>query len=86
MAGEIDKILWDVAIIGSGFAAALIANELGKGRRRVIILEAGEGIPPNINKYMSRFYSAAAKVPESPYTPEIFDRNDPKGGLSDPIR
>src|SRR5438034_9324847 len=84
MAGEIDKILWDVAIIGSGFAAALIANELGKGRRRVIILEAGEGIPPNINKYMSRFYSATAKVPESPYTPEIFDRNGPKGGLSDP--
>jgi uncharacterized NAD(P)/FAD-binding protein YdhS len=34
MAGEIDKILWDVAIIGSGFAGALIANELGKGRRR----------------------------------------------------
>ena len=78
MAGEIDKILWDVAIIGSGFAGALIANELGKGRRRVIILEAGEGIPPNINKYMSRFYSASAKVPESPYTPEIFDLSDPK--------
>jgi choline dehydrogenase-like flavoprotein len=84
MAGEIDKILWDVAIIGSGFAGALIAHELGKGRRRVIILEAGEGIPPNINKYMSRFYSASAKVPESPYTPEIFDPSDPKRGLSDP--
>jgi glucose dehydrogenase len=80
MAGEIDKIMWDVAIIGSGFAGALTANELGKGRRRVIILEAGEGIPPNINKYMSRFYSASAKVPESPYTPEIFGEN----GLSDP--
>jgi len=75
MAGEIDKILWDVAIVGSGFAGALIANELGKGRRRVIIVEAGEGIPPNINKYMSRFYSATAKVPESPYTPEIFGRD-----------
>jgi len=81
MAGEIDKILWDVAIIGSGFAGALIANELGKGRRRVIILEAGEGIPPNINKYMSRFYSAKAKVPESPYTPEI---SGPDGKLIDP--
>ena len=81
MAGEIDKILWDVAIVGSGFAGALIANELGKGRRRVIILEAGEGIPANINKYMSRFYSAIAKVPESPYTPEIFGRD---GKLIDP--
>ena len=29
---------------------------------------------------MTRFYSAAAKVPESPYTPEIFGPN----GLSDP--
>jgi glucose dehydrogenase len=81
MAGEIDKILWDVAIVGSGFAGALVANELGKGRRRVIILEAGEGIPPNINKYMRRFYSATAKVPESPYTPEIFGRD---GKLIDP--
>src|SRR5947208_16189906 len=83
MAGEDDKV-WDVAIVGSGFAGALIAHELGKRRRDVIILEAGQGIPPNINKYMSRFYSATAKVPESPYTPEIFDPDDPKGGLSDP--
>src|SRR5215472_3406464 len=80
MAAEIDKIVWDVAIVGSGFAGALIANELGKGRRRVIVLEAGAGVPPNINAYMRRFYSASAKVPESPYTPEIFGEN----GLSDP--
>jgi choline dehydrogenase-like flavoprotein len=76
--------IWDVAIVGSGFAGALIANELGKGRKNVIILEAGAGVPPNINEYMRRFYSASAKVPESPYTPEIFDRTDPNGGLSDP--
>src|SRR5262245_6237896 len=80
MAGEIDKIVWDVAIVGSGFAGALIANELGKGRRRVIVFEAGAGVPPNINAYMRRFYSASAKVPESPYTPDIFGEN----GLSDP--
>jgi glucose dehydrogenase len=80
MAGEIDKILWDVAIVGSGFAGALIAHELGKGRKNVIVLEAGAGVPPNINAYMRRFYSASAKVPESPYTPEIFGPN----GLSDP--
>jgi glucose dehydrogenase len=79
MAGEADKV-WDVAIVGSGFAGALIANELGKGRKSVIILEAGAGIPPNFNEYMRRFYSASAKVPESPYTPEIFGAT----GLSDP--
>ena len=71
MAAEADKV-WDVAIVGSGFAGALIAHELGKGRKNVIILEAGAGVPPNFNAYMRRFYSAAAKVPESPYTPEIF--------------
>jgi glucose dehydrogenase len=79
MAGEADKV-WDVAIVGSGFAGALIAHELGKGRKNVIILEAGAGVPPNFNEYMRRFYSTAAKVPESPYTPEIFGPS----GLIDP--
>jgi glucose dehydrogenase len=70
----------DVAIVGAGFAGALIANELGKGRKKIVILEAGAGVPPNINDYMRRFYSARAKVPESPYTPEIFG---PDENLSD---
>jgi glucose dehydrogenase len=76
---EADKV-WDVVIVGSGFAGALIAHELGKAKKEVLILEAGAPIPTNINDYMTRFYAAAAKVPESPYTPEIFD-ND---GLVDP--
>jgi glucose dehydrogenase len=74
----------DVAIVGAGFAGALIANELNKDRSRpikVVILEAGEGIPPNINDYMERFYTATAKVPESPYTPEVVNRD---GKLIDP--
>ena len=80
MAAE-SNVEWDVAIVGSGFAGALIASELGKRRKKVVLLEAGEGIPPNINDYMKRFYSASAKVPESPYTPEIFDAD---GRLRDP--
>ncbi len=79
MAAESD-VEWDVVIVGSGFAGALIANELGKAHKKVLVLEAGAGVPSNINAYMRRFYSAAAKVPESPYTPEIFGPN----GLSDP--
>src|SRR5260370_12394854 len=76
---------YDVAIVGSGFAGALIANELGKPphNKTVVILEAGAPIPPNINDYMRRFYKASAKVPESPYTPEIFDAD---GKLHDPSR
>jgi glucose dehydrogenase len=73
----------DVAIVGAGFAGALIANELGKARKKVVVLEAGDPVPPNINDFMRRFYMAPAKVPESPYTPEIFDA---AGNLSDPSK
>ena len=30
-------------------------------------------MPPDINDYMDRFLRATAKVPESPYPPELFD-------------
>jgi glucose dehydrogenase len=79
MASQPDKE-WDVVIVGSGFAGALIAHDLGKAGKSVLILEAGAGVPVNINEYMNRFFSTAAKVPESPYTPEIFGPN----GLNDP--
>jgi glucose dehydrogenase len=78
-----EPIEYDVAIIGSGFAGALIANELGKRHKTVVILEAGDPIPPNFNDYMRRFYLASAKVPESPYTPEIFGAD---GKLTDPSK
>lgn len=74
-------ITCDVAIVGSGFAGALIANELVKKGIRVVILEAGPGVPPNINRYMQRFYQASAKVPESPYPPDLTDST---GKLRDP--
>jgi choline dehydrogenase-like flavoprotein len=80
------NVVWDVAIVGSGFAGALIANELGKAHKKVLILEAGDGVPPNINENMDRFYRASAKVPESPYTPEVFtkDKTTNKFKLTDP--
>ena len=70
----------DVAIVGSGFAGSLIAKELaqklvetptGMRRLRVVILEAGPGVQPNINGFMRSFYKASAKVPESPYPPAL---------------
>jgi len=72
----------DVAIVGSGFAGALIANELAKQGKRVVIIEAGGKVPSDINGYMARFYKASAKVPESPYTPAMFDIN---GQFSDEL-
>jgi glucose dehydrogenase len=61
----------DVAIVGSGFAGSLIAKELSRHRIRVVVLEAGPPVPPNINGYMRSFYKASAKVPESPYPPAL---------------
>jgi len=75
------NVEWDAVIVGSGFAGALIANALGKARKKVLILEAGAGVPTNVNAYMERFYTTSAKVPESPYTPEIFDGN---GAMNEP--
>jgi glucose dehydrogenase len=63
---------YDVAIVGAGFAGALIANELSGQGIKVVILEAGPGVQPNINAAMKRFYTSPAKVPESAYPPELF--------------
>lgn len=66
-----DRVAFDVVIVGSGIAGALIAKRLGLAGKKVLVLEAGEKIPPNINDYMNRFYGAPIKVPESPYPPDI---------------
>lgn len=62
---------YDVVIVGAGAAGSLIANELGRAGRRVLVLESGAPNPPNINEFLQRFYTATAKVPEAPYPPEI---------------
>ena len=70
-----------VAIVGSGFAGSLIANELSKKGYKVVILEAGPDVQPNFNTYMDSFYRASSKVPESPYPPAVFDSD---GKFRDP--
>jgi glucose dehydrogenase len=70
----------DVVIVGSGIAGALIAKILATAGKKVLILEAGEAVPPDIKSYMDRFLNATAKVPESPYPPALFGAN----GLTDP--
>jgi choline dehydrogenase-like flavoprotein len=71
---------YDAVIVGSGIAGALIAKQLGLAGKKVLVMEAGAEMPPNVNEYMERFYTQSAKVPEIPYTPELFD----SGGLVDP--
>jgi choline dehydrogenase-like flavoprotein len=76
-----NSIKCDVAIVGSGFAGSLIANELSKKGIRVVILEAGPDVQPNFNAYMDSFYRASSKVPESPYPPAVFGSD---GNFKDP--
>lgn len=71
---------YDAVIVGSGVAGALVAKQLGAAGKQVLILEAGCPEPTNLNERMTRFYRASAKVPESPYVPELFT----KGNLTDP--
>jgi glucose dehydrogenase len=71
---------FDALIVGSGISGVLIAKRLGQANKRVLILEAGQSLPPDINDYMNRFFTATAKVPESPYPPGLFSG----GKLMDP--
>jgi choline dehydrogenase-like flavoprotein len=75
-------VIYDAVIVGAGVSSALIAKQLGLAGKRVLILEAGDGIPTNIDGFMERFYMSSAKVPEIPYTPDLFQPNG--GGLTDP--
>ncbi|HET9623272.1 MAG TPA: GMC family oxidoreductase [Kofleriaceae bacterium] len=60
---------YDVVIVGAGVAGNLMALELGKAGKKVLILEAGLGVPDNRAGYMDNFYLSLAKTPESPYPP-----------------
>jgi choline dehydrogenase-like flavoprotein len=73
---------FDVAIVGAGVAGALIAKTLGDAGKSVVVLEAGDGIPDNNADFLNRFYTSAAKVPESAYTPPLVDAST--GKLADP--
>lgn len=64
---------FDVVIVGAGISGALIAKQLGLAGKKVLILESGAGIPSNNNENMLRFYTSVAKVPESPYSPDLFN-------------
>jgi choline dehydrogenase-like flavoprotein len=78
---------YDVVIVGSGIAGALAALSLARPphSKKVLVLEAGEPVPPNLNEEMDRFYRATAKVPESAYKPDLLQNpSDPNSVLRDP--
>ncbi|MBZ5493958.1 MAG: GMC family oxidoreductase [Acidobacteriia bacterium] len=78
---------YDVVILGAGVSGNLIAKELGRAGKKVLILEAGLAVPDSREEYMENFYLALAKTPESPY-PALAGRQgskfNPVGELPNP--
>ncbi len=61
---------YDVVIVGAGIAGALIAKRLAEKGHQVLILEAGRSTsitPDGYQSYVSNYYSALGKSPNSPY-------------------
>ncbi len=81
---------YDVVIVGAGIAGGIVAYELGKVGKKVLILEGGPAIPADRSNYMNTFYKAAAKTPESPYPPAtqaaVPSSADNPLGLPDPAK
>ncbi len=58
---------YDVVIVGAGLAGSIIAYQLGRAGKKVLVLDSGVGVPVSREAYMERFYTELAKTPESPY-------------------
>src|SRR5581483_8966512 len=70
-----ETVKYDVVIVGAGGTGAIIAMQLGKAGKKVLIIEAGQGLPTNRNDYLNNFYLNPDKAPESPYPPVPLNDN-----------
>jgi choline dehydrogenase-like flavoprotein len=63
---------YDAVIVGAGISGAILAHELARAGKRVLILEAGSGGDRSLNgylQYLYHFYETPAKDNQSPYPP-----------------
>ena len=61
---------YDAVIVGCGISGSIIANELSRAGKRVLILEAAPGVDRTLSgydDYLSLFYATARKDNQSPY-------------------
>ncbi len=61
---------YDVVIVGAGISGGIMAEQLGNEGKRVLVLEAGADTGKTFagyQKYMSTFFTALAKIPNSPF-------------------
>jgi choline dehydrogenase-like flavoprotein len=62
--------IYDAVIVGGGVSGAIIANELSRAGKRVLILEAGAGGDLTLSgyqDYLSHYYATTFKDNQSPY-------------------
>ncbi|MES2655841.1 MAG: GMC family oxidoreductase [Bacteroidota bacterium] len=72
---------YDVVIVGAGFAGNVMALELAKAGKKVLMLEGGDPFKSdNREVFMQNFFLAMAKTPESPY-PQNY--NSPRPSVLD---
>ena len=74
---------FDAVIVGSGISGALIAKVLGRANKKVLILEAGEKLPPDINGYMQRFLMAPTRWRTAP---TLLSCSIPTAASTTPVR
>lgn len=60
---------YDAIIVGAGIAGAIMALELAKQKKYVLILEAGPSDKDSRQSFQNRFLASAIKLPECPYPP-----------------
>ncbi|QWF17680.1 GMC family oxidoreductase [Lysobacter capsici] len=75
---------FDVVIVGSGISGSIIAYQLGKAGKQVLILEGGPPVPKSREDYMQTFFTANAKTPESPYPPTMQGAGSASNPLGQP--
>lgn len=66
----VSNTFYDVVIVGSGIAGAIVAKELSEQGKSVLILEAGQSKDLTLEgfqSYIDTFYSAAEKNANAPY-------------------
>lgn len=63
----------DVIIVGAGISGAIMALELGKQGKRVLVLDAGPADPDSRRGYQDKFLRSVVKLPECPYPPYVDD-------------
>ena len=77
---------YDVVIVGTGIAGAILAKELGSRGHSVLLLEAGVAIPNGREALVEKFFLDTRKLPESPFPPNHHAPTATVADLLDDVR